>query len=1307
MRPFFLQQIEKLNQLERLLFALIALLVFALVLILTRGILEWVEQLRAEPVYLLLFIAIVVTLVAAMLIHRRTSSWLGWLYELVEEAPEALLISDSTGQIVYANKTVRQLTGYELDELIGKTINELLEGELPSAGETLLRTRAGTTIPVVASTSEANVSGLKMRIIAAQDIRREIELREAQQRLNRRLEAMYHVASALSEYADLETILESGLEIAMKTLNAPVGRIYLLGGGGILKLVKHKGVSDKFADEVKELRYGVGNVGTVARTLKPSLVDYFTSTSEHRSICLREGLRCSAFTALKVRDTVYGVLALSYREALKWGEEELSLLEAIGNELGVAIQRSRLFENLRVSREWYRNLFMLASDGVCVLEPDGKVVDLNEALRGAFDRVYGASIQPLGKPIYELIAPYSVYTMRQWMADLVSGIGGKACEIAIGEKGQIWYEVNGSPITDEHGNTYVLCLMRDITARVKRRTTAAILESLRQALEGIHQTGEIMVMATELLSRKLNCACALMLRSDRNGNFDKLVAAIPAESSYGQLTVHRLIISEPEVQSNLKPKLENVMDARKAKILASTEDGFEGLLQLLGMSFEGQVGKAFLLPMISPERVVGVLLLLGEELEDEQVDLYQSMASELAASLETAMLCEQLSEMNKHLEELVEERTARLRALYGVSQAAQALGDIKAVMAKAICAAYSVLPCVAAGVLINIEDSSFVLACTSHATEGDVVNELVKELVMVYERNTSMKLDVSKLQVDVTREDSRSEETEWGDIGVRAWVLHSDGSIVGAFGIAQYVHQQLCSEDSDFITSLIKHITMTLQSEISSRLRERAQLSASLEALGFGVLIVNENGEILLSNSTARELLSRLGEDEQKALAALGINEMVKAMTSEQLQTLSREVMSDDRWFEVRISQRRGETQQMGYAVSLRDITEQKLTQQELTHAQRLASIGQLASGIAHEINNPLTAIVGFAELQLERQDLPDDIRRDLMRIYNAGLRARDITHKLLSFSRGLREKVLPELVDPRIAVDQALDLVASQFGSVGIKIERDYEHELPTILVSQALLQQVVLNLILNAKDAIEISGKGSKVTVKLQRHGEDHIDLVVEDDGPGIPQNVIEKIFDPFFTTKPPGKGTGLGLSIVHRYVEEMGGKISVWSREGIGTRFIVTLPITQPEQVEEAEAEGKPQIEAEHVGGRILIVDDEPSVCAFVEGALKPSGVDVVSVTDPREVMGILEHQFFDIILLDIRMPHINGLRLYELIKERMPQQAKRVVFLTGDIMSEMALEAQSKGVPMLLKPLTAAELSSFLTKLMARFAAENRA
>lgn len=346
-----------------------------------------------------------------------------------------------------------------------------------------------------------------------------------------------------------------------------------------------------------------------------------------------------------------------------------------------------------------------------------------------------------------------------------------------------------------------------------------------------------------------------------------------------------------------------------------------------------------------------------------------------------------------------------------------------------------------------------------------------------------------------------------------------------------------------------------------------------------------------------------------------------------------------------------------------------------------------------------MTAVVGFAELWLDREDLDDQLRADLAKIYQAGMRARDIVHRLLIFARGVQEEKAHDVIDIPTVIDQALDLIAAQFRSAGIKLVREYQPDLPVIVVSQSLLQQVLLNLVQNAKDAIEMSGKGSQVVVRVQRTDKEYIAIIVEDDGPGIPEEVRDKIYNPFFTTKPPGKGTGLGLSITYKHVQDMGGQIRFSTQEGVGTRFEVLIPIMAPQILSEVEPEEEFQTPAAPFPARLLVVDDEPDILSLVQQGLTPYGYEVTAVSDPREVIPCLIKKQFDVILLDLRMPHMNGRELYEEIKKRFPEQAKRVVFLTGDILGDAAREGQIAGRPTILKPLGAAELARFLSQWLA--------
>lgn len=231
----------------------------------------------------------------------------------------------------------------------------------------------------------------------------------------------------------------------------------------------------------------------------------------------------------------------------------------------------------------------------------------------------------------------------------------------------------------------------------------------------------------------------------------------------------------------------------------------------------------------------------------------------------------------------------------------------------------------------------------------------------------------------------------------------------------------------------------------------------------------------------------------------------------------------------------------------------------QLIQSQKLAAIGELSSGIAHEINNPL-AIIG-QEVELVQHlvkdlspgsDLLGDIVDSLHEISHQVDRCREITHKLLDFAR--KSEPLIQMVDLNRLVEDMVRLVEIEAGPKNIRIEREYLEDLPVAWTDPPLLRQVVLNLLNNAAHAVERDGV---ITVRTRAQSRDRLVLEVSDTGPGIPPENVGKIFNPFFTTKPPGKGTGLGLSICHNIVTRLGGNISVASEKGKGATFFIELP------------------------------------------------------------------------------------------------------------------------------------------------------
>ena len=296
----------------------------------------------------------------------------------------------------------------------------------------------------------------------------------------------------------------------------------------------------------------------------------------------------------------------------------------------------------------------------------------------------------------------------------------------------------------------------------------------------------------------------------------------------------------------------------------------------------------------------------------------------------------------------------------------------------------------------------------------------------------------------------------------------------------------------------------------------------------------------------------------------------------------------------------------MGILGVMRDISERKKAEEEKKEmeqraqlASRLASVGELSAGIAHEINNPLTGVIGYSEL-LMQEDVPEHIKRDLEVINDGAKRVAGIVKGLLTFAR--QSKPERTVVDINQVVEVALRLRSYELETSNIKVTARLAPDLPVTVADAGQLQQVFLNLIINAEAEMRSAHGKGKLTIKTERL-DGKIRISFKDDGPGIAEENLERIFDPFFTTRETGKGTGLGLSICHGIVTEHKGRIYVESQLGSGATFIVELPIvTEKKRPRQAKLASKPE---KAIRGKILVVDDEPVVRQLLSQVLTEDG------------------------------------------------------------------------------------------------------
>jgi two-component system NtrC family sensor kinase len=348
-----------------------------------------------------------------------------------------------------------------------------------------------------------------------------------------------------------------------------------------------------------------------------------------------------------------------------------------------------------------------------------------------------------------------------------------------------------------------------------------------------------------------------------------------------------------------------------------------------------------------------------------------------------------------------------------------------------------------------------------------------------------------------------------------------------------------------------------------------------------------------------------------------------------------------------------------------------RLAQERLLQSEKMSSVGQLVSGVAHELNNPLTGITGFAQLLLLR-DLDPTARQQVETIYAEAERASKIVSNLLTFAR--RRKAQKEPSDLNTLLERVLELRNYDLRVRNIDTELALDPALPATLADANQIQQVFLNVIINAEQAMRVGGDDAAGRLRIAtRASGPNVVVSFEDSGPGMNAETLRRIFDPFYTTKEAGDGTGLGLTISYSIIEEHGGRIWAESAPGRGTTFFIELPAATgvvdgaathrpaaPDRPAADTSVEKPRIEKR----RILVVDDEESIQKLLTGVLEMDGHQVELASNGREALDRILRESFDLVITDIKMPVMGGPDLYRHLSDTANPLARRVIFITGD-------------------------------------------
>ena len=375
-----------------------------------------------------------------------------------------------------------------------------------------------------------------------------------------------------------------------------------------------------------------------------------------------------------------------------------------------------------------------------------------------------------------------------------------------------------------------------------------------------------------------------------------------------------------------------------------------------------------------------------------------------------------------------------------------------------------------------------------------------------------------------------------------------------------------------------------------------------------------------------------------------------------------------------------------------KDISERKMLEQKLFQTEKLTSLVTLVSGIAHELNNRLLPVLVYSEL-LQQSPLRENELKLVKTINRSAVGAKHIVESLLRFSR--QEKPQKQSVDLNQGITDVLNIVRYRFTTGAIEVNLELDEGLPMTCVDERQMEQVFMNVINNACDALDHAG--GRITIRSSFTA-DHISVEIMNNGPEIPPEDLHRIFDPFYTSKEVGKGTGLGLSLCYGIVHEHGGEISASSALG-ETVFTIKIPI-----VGEWEQVGLPASDPTGAPGKrlpkkkILIVDDEEDQLEVMKQILEKD-FDVVVCGSGRRAIERLELEHYDLIISDLKMPEIDGVAIFQWVKEHHPEMARKILFSTGDVLGpkfeKVVQEVEHRYI---LKPYNIEELQNKVRKIL---------
>ena len=703
-----------------------------------------------------------------------------------------------------------------------------------------------------------------------------------------------------------------------------------------------------------------------------------------------------------------------------------------------------------------------------------------------------------------------------------------------------------------------------------------------------------------------------------------------------------------------------------------------------------------------PVRAMGETVACLVLASDHRAALDARLLDSIRESLPVAALALQTSRLHRELETRVDQRTEEIVLLYDVSRSlgfVLTADDLFHLIATALSRVIHVD--MVALTLLLPDDRRFSLRLSGLA-EMSAIRRIHREAMNEVTRLTGER--PGRIALNITRVERPADQPALSadEIGSMVQVpLVIRSQVAGLLSVASREPGTFGPARMRLVYTISNQASLTLDRISTAKEAEASRIHSMLESMADGVLLLDRDLRIVMSNPAAQAHLTTITGRMPRSLTSLG-DVRLRALFEQfgrpgsRPRTFEIPPAGDGRVFSVTCSPVKGlEDGVQGMAVLISDVTEARMLQLQFAQSEKLSALGEMISGVAHELNNPLATVMGYAQL-LQTEPVDENVRRKVVAIDAEATRCQKVVQNLLRFARHHVPERRP--VEVHAALDSVLQLLGHQLQVDDITVILDLETAPRPVMGDLHLLQQVFMNIIYNAYQAMKEKRTPGRLTLKT-RNQADLVVIEITDDGPGIAPQNLKRIFDPFFSTKEVGKGTGLGLSLAYGTIREHGGTISAKSVPGAGSTFIIELPAgsEMPADGFVEAVDAKPP--ASTTGKRILVVEDEPALAEVMAEILMAQGHYVDTACDGKHAKTLISRTKYDLIISDLKMPHMNGRDFYRHVAGIEPDLARRIIFSTGDTASkETQAFFEEVGNPFLSKPFNLKDLIRLVDKVL---------